>query len=109
MVKNPNAESAAMNYKKPASPVDTMLQSRADSESGTAAPTTAAAKVLEARRKADILKAVTEAVSAAKAPGVDASQEEIAKAVLDAMGLIFGENPFVQKAGMSGWGGGGRG
>jgi hypothetical protein len=106
MVNNPNAESAAMKYKKPASPVDTMLQSRADSESGTAAPTTAASKVLEARSKADILKAVTEAVCAAKAPGVDASQEEIAKAVMDGMGVVFGENPFVQKSSMSGWGGG---
>lgn len=65
----------------------------------------AAARPADERRE-EALKAITAAVRAAKVPGIDASQEQIAKAVLDGMGLIFGENPFVAKnSSMEGWGG----
>lgn len=60
-------------------------------------------------RKKEALDAVTAAIQAAKRPGVDATQQEIADAVLKGIGLIFGENPFTSRGGEAGWGGTGRG
>lgn len=58
----------------------------------------------EIAEKERALKDIKDAIHKARQQGL--SQQEIAKTVLDSIGLIMGSNPFIQSKGMAGWGGG---
>lgn len=69
------------------------------------------AKMTAMREEAELLKNVTDAVSAARAHYIkqgqvnpEVGQKKIAEAVLKGLGHIFGNNPFEQGRSPSGWG-----